>query len=109
MAAARKDVEARITAINRRMQELADAEAKRERKRASLSAEVESLRIAAEEEFTRRCDLEQALRKAASLFKRELFEKGEEVAALQVRHHRVLCSAYTTPRFRMEREAVSLL
>jgi hypothetical protein len=68
------------------MQELVEAEAKRERKRAALSAEVESLRVTAEEEFTRRCDLEQALRKAASLFKRELFEKGEEVAALQVQH-----------------------
>jgi hypothetical protein len=46
---------------------------------------VEALREAAEEEFRRRCELEKALREAASLFKRELFEKNDELASLQVR------------------------
>ena len=58
-------------------------EAKRERKRAALSAEVELLRESGDEEFRRRCELEKALREAASLFKRELFEKNEELASLQ--------------------------
>lgn len=46
--------------------------------------QVESLRAAADEEFRRRCALERALRDAASAFKRELFEKGEELASLLV-------------------------
>lgn len=67
----------------RGVQELVLAEAKRERKRAALAAEVEVLREAADDEFRRRCELERALRDAAHLFKRELFEKSEEVAGLQ--------------------------
>jgi hypothetical protein len=47
--------------------------------------QVENLRAAADEEFRRRCALERALRDAASAFKRELFEKGEELASLLVR------------------------
>lgn len=46
---------------------------------------MERLRAAADEEFRRRCALERALRDAASAFKRELFEKGEELASLLVR------------------------
>ena len=42
------------------------------------------MRGAADEEFRRRCALERALRDAASAFKRELFEKGEELASLLV-------------------------
>jgi hypothetical protein len=53
--------------------------------RSSHDVQVEGLRTAADEEFRRRCALERALRDAASAFKRELFEKGEELASLLVR------------------------
>ena len=51
------------------------------------SMQVEGLRAAADEEFRRRCALERALRDAATAFKRELFEKGEELASLLVCSH----------------------
>lgn len=47
------------------------------------SFRVQALRESSEEEFRRRCELEKALREAASLFKRELYEKNEELSALQ--------------------------
>jgi hypothetical protein len=46
---------------------------------------VENPRAAADEEFRRKCALKRALRDAANAFKRELFEKGKELASLLVR------------------------
>ena len=70
------------------MQGMVAAEAARERRRAALASDVERLRAAADAEFARRVEVERALRDAAALFKRELFEKNEEVASLQVCVHR---------------------
>ena len=79
----KKELDAKLSMINNRLQDLVLREAKRESKRAALSSEVELLRETSDEEFRRRCELEKALREAASLFKRELFEKNEELVSIQ--------------------------
>lgn len=83
-ASLRADLTAQMEAITRRLEEMVATEARRERKRAALVAEVDALKVAADEEFRRRCQLERALRDSASLFKRELHEKNEELLCVQV-------------------------
>jgi hypothetical protein len=56
--------------------------------------QVDALRVVGEEEGKRRATLERTLREAASLFKKELWGKAEEVAELQV-------CIETAPPFRM--------
>lgn len=83
-ASLRADLTSQMESITRRLEEMVATEARRERKRAALVAEVDALKVAADEEFRRRCQLERALRDSAALFKRELHEKNEELLSVQV-------------------------
>lgn len=63
---------------------MAATEGKRERHRTELEQQVDALRSVGQEEGKRRAALERSLREAACVFKKELWEKAEEVAELQV-------------------------
>eukprot|EP00891_Asterochloris_glomerata_P000177 jgi/Astpho2/177/Aster-x0900 len=81
--AARGQLEARVGAITERLLHMARHEAKRERRRGELVKAVEELRRVGHSEIVRCQELEAALRESAAIFKRELYEKNEELVALQ--------------------------
>lgn len=45
-------------------------------------SQVDEIRETGDEEFKKRCQVEKALRQAASIFKKELHEKNEELGIL---------------------------
>jgi hypothetical protein len=85
----RRQLETRVGAISTRVAELASKESRQHAQRAELAAQLEALRNTSEDEFQRRTALERALREAAQLFKRELWDKGEEVAELRIQLHQM--------------------
>lgn len=63
---------------------MAEHEAQRERKRSDLLKELQEVRDLGEREHAKRRQLEKALRDAASVFKKEMWDKNDEMHALQV-------------------------
>lgn len=80
-AAQRARLEDALSRVADRVSELAAREARQEKRRRALLAQVTELRVASEAESTARREAESALRNASRLFKRELQEKN---AALEV-------------------------
>ncbi|KAK9815831.1 hypothetical protein WJX72_010467 [[Myrmecia] bisecta] len=81
--ALRHDLDSKVSAITARLLLMVRKEAKREKKRGELMRQMEEVRVRGEEEHGKRVELEMALREAAAIFKRELFDKNEELASLQ--------------------------
>ncbi|KAK3267282.1 hypothetical protein CYMTET_24148 [Cymbomonas tetramitiformis] len=77
------EVDGKMMSLTQRVEGMAIKELKLMEKLSTMSTEVTNAREQADTEFKRRCGLEKALSEAATMFKKELWLKSEQLSHMQ--------------------------